>query len=249
MSLIDDIIEGEIVFPRRFANAERRGFGVCYYTPNIPDSHIGNHAHILEPCEIKEAVDEIEDFYRTQNITPRIDHYSRPGQGCGKQLREILKERGYQFVSEEYLFYIHRRSSQIKSVAGISIRRVQEPLPELLAMVEQTENERSMKVLRNSLQCPDFYLLVGFVDDKPVSIAGLEQYGPIGRVDEVRTAKPARGKGYCSAVMDELIRYHRQVFGGELCLCTDNPAAARIYKKAGFEKIDGEIESWSAWLD
>ena len=249
MSLIDDIIEAETTCFARFANVEKRDFGLLYYTPDIPDSHDGNHAHILQPCDLNKAVDEIEDFYRTRNITPRIDHYSRPDQGLSKQLREILKDRGYQFVGEEYLFYVHRQPSQVKPVDGISIRRVEEPLPALLAMVEQTENQRAMKVTRRSIQCPDFHLLVGFVDNQPVSMAGVEQPGPVGRVDEVLTAKPARGKGYCSAVMDELVRYHSRVFGGELSLYTDNPVAARIYEKAGFEKLEGEVEFWSAWLE
>ena len=249
MSLIDDIIECETVFPQRFANVERRGFGLLYYTPEIPNSYDGNHALILRPCDINEAVTEIGDFYRTKNLTPRIDHYFKPDQDISKQLREILKERSYQFEGHEQLFYVHRRPSQIKSTAEISIRRVQEPMDELLEMIEQAENQREMKVVRRSLECTDFHLLVGFVDDKPVSIAGLEQPGPVGRLDHVLTAKPVRGKGYCSAVIDELVRYHSRVFGGDLSLFTDNPTAAPIYEKAGFVKLDGKIEFWSAWLD
>ncbi len=249
MSLIDDIIEGEIGFTQRFANVEKRDYGLIYYTCDIPDSHDGNHAHILHPCDINEALADIESFYRTKNLNPRINHYSKPGEGFGKDLRAALQARGYEFGDHDNQFLVHRRPSQIKPAAELSIRRVAEPLPELLAIVEQAKNQRAMKVIRRSLECPDFHLLVGFVDNQPVSMAGVEQPGPVGRVDEVLTAKPARGKGYCSAVMDELVRYHSRVFEGELCLYTDNPVAARIYEKAGFVKIDGTIESWSAWLE
>ncbi len=249
MSLIDDIIEAETTFFTRFANVERRDYGLIYYTQDIPDSHDGNHAHILQPCDINEAVADIEDFYRTKNLTPRINHYSKPGEGFGKDLRAALQARGYEFGDHDNQFLVHRRPSQIKPAAELSIRRVQEPLPELLAMVEQAENQRALRVIRRSLECPGFHLLVGFIDGRPVSMAAVEQPGPVSRVDDVLTAKPFRGKGYCSAVIDELVRYHSREFGGELCLYTSNPTAARIYEKAGFVKIDGTIESWSAWLD
>ena len=246
---IDDIIECETVFPQRFAGVEKRDFGLLFYTPDIPDSHDGNHAHILRPCDIGEAVAEIESFYQTRNITPRINHLSKPGHGCGKQLRDTLEARGYKLVGQDNLFYVHRLPSQIKPTAKLSIRRVAEPLQDLMEMITQTNCERAMKVISKSLAWDDYHLLVGFLDEKLVSIAALERSGQISRVDDVMTHPAFRSKGYCRAVIDELIRYHSRVFGGDLSLFTDNPTAAPIYEKAGFVKLDGKIEFWSAWLD
>lgn len=246
MSLIDDIIQGEIVFPRRFANVEERDYGLLYHTAEIRDSHDGNHACILHPQDVAEAVADAEDFYRTKGLAPRVNHLSRPGEGDA--LRTALQAAGYQFGDYGTCFHIHRRASRIRPGAELSIRRVQSPLPDLLSMVEQSGSTRGMKVLRRSLDCPDFHLLVGFLDGRAVAMASVERAGPVARVDHVLTHKPCRERGYCRAVIDELVRYHRRVLGGVLCLYTDNPTAARIYEEAGFERLDDAIECWSAWL-
>ncbi len=246
MNLIDDIIQGEIVFQRRFANVEERDYGLLYYTPEIPDSHDGNHACILHAQDITEAVADAGNFYRTKGLAPRMYHFSQPGGGYS--LRQALQAAGYQFGDHDDLLYVHRRASRITPNPELSIQRVQSPLPELLSMIEQSNSLRAMKVVRRSLECPDFHLLVGFMNGQPVTMAAVERAGPVARVDEVLTHKPCRGRGYSRAVINELVRYHSRVLGGVLCLCTDNPTAARIYEEAGFEKLDGTVECWSAWL-
>ena len=244
--MIDDIIQGEIVFPRKFANVEERDYGVLYYAPDIPDSHDGNHAHILCPRDVAGAVADAQDFYRARGLTPRVNHLCQPG--GGDSLRTALQAAGYQFEDQHQVFYVHRGASRITPNAELSIQRVQSPLPELLSMIELSDGVRAMKVVRRSLECPDYHLLVGFLNGQPIAMAAVERAGPAVRVDAVLTHKPCRGKGYCRAVIDELVRYHSRVLGGVLCLYTDNPTAARIYEEAGFEKLDGTIECWSAWL-
>ena len=246
MGLIDEIIQGEIVSPRGFANVQERDYGLLYYTTDIPDSYDGNHACILHPRDIKEAVADAEGFYRTKGLVPRVYHISQPG--GGRRLRAALQAAGYQFEDQDNLFYVHRRASRIVPNAELSVRRVQSPLPELLSIFEQSDGVRAMKVIRRSLECPDFHLLVGFLDGRPVAMAAVERAGPVACVDDVLTHKPCRGRGYCRAVINELVRYHSRVVGGVLYLYTDNPTAARIYEEAGFEKLQGAIECWSAWL-
>ncbi len=245
MGLIDDIIEGEILFPRRFANVEQRDYGLLYYTTEIPDSHDGNHAHILHPCDPAVAIADIEDFYRPKGLTPRVYYLSRPGRG--HELRAVLQTAGYEFGDHNNLFYVHRKTSRIATDTELFIRRVQSASEDLLSMIEQTNGARATKVIRRSLECSNYHLLAGFLDDRPVTIAAVEQAGQISRVDDVMTHKAFRGKGYCRAVIDELVRYHSRELGGTLNLYTDNPTAARIYEEAGFEKLDGMIECWSAW--
>ena len=247
MNLIDEIIHHEIVFPRRFANVQERDYGFLYHTAEIPDSYDGNHACILHPQDVKEAVADAEGFYRTKGLVPRVYHISQLG--GGDSLRAALQAAGYQFEDQDNLFYVHRRASRIVPSAELSVQRVQSSLPELLSMIEQSNGVRAMEVVRRSLECPDFHLLVGFLDGLPVAMAAVERLGAVARVDDVLTHKPFRGRGYCRAVIDELVRYHSRVLAGFLCLYTDNPIAARIYEEAGFEKLEGAIECWSAWLD
>jgi len=247
MGLIDDIIQGEIVFPRRFASVEERDYGLLYHVAEIPDSHDGNHACILHPRDVTEAVADVRDFYRAKGLTPRVYHLSPPGEG--RELREALLAAGFRVTEGTDRFYVHRGPSRIQPTGELTVRRVQSPLPELLEMVGQSDSAREMNVVRLSLRCPDYHLLVGLLGDRPVATASVERAGPVWRVDTVMTHKPSRGKGYCRAVIHELVRYHGHVLGGVLCLYADNPTAVRIYEEAGFEQIDAPLESWSAWQD
>ncbi len=247
MALTDDIIEGEVRFPRRFACVEPRDYGLLYHTPEIPDSHDGNHACILHARDIPAAIADVEDFYCAKGLKPRVKHHCRAGEG--QTLRAALQAAGYQVWDEDQrrtTFYVRRRPSRIRPNPELAIHRVRTASPELLAMVAQSNCERAAKVIRRSLQCPDYHLLVGFLDGRPVAKAAVEPAGPACRVDNVLTHKPFRGRGYCRALMHELVAYHARVLGGVLNLYTDNPIAAHIYEEAGFVPLDEPIEFWSA---
>ena len=247
MGLVQDIIQGEIVFPRSFADVEERDYGLLYHTAEIPDSHDGNHACILHPRDTAAAIADVQDFYRRRGLAPRVYHLSQQGDGGG--LRLALLAAGFRFGEQAIEFYVHHRPSCITPNAELTIQRVRSPLPELLAMIEQSDNRRAMNVVHRSLACPDFHLLVGFLNGQPVTMAAVERAGPVARVESVLTHKPYRGKGYARAMIHELVRYHSRVLGGTLCLYTDNPTAARIYEEAGFEKLGVPLECWSAWQD
>ena len=247
MGLVQDIIQGEIVFPRIFADVEERSYGLLYHTADIPDSHDGNHACILHPRDAVAVIADVQGFYRGKGLAPRVYHFSQQGDGDG--LRAALQAAGFQFGDYANQFYVHHRPSSITPSAELTIQRVQSPLPELLAMIEESDNRRAMNVVRRSLACPDYHLLVGFLDNQPVTMAAVERAGRVSRVDDVLTHKPFRGKGYARALIHELVRYHSRVLGGALCLYTGNPTAARIYEEVGFEKLGVPLESWSAWQD
>ena len=109
-------------------------------------------------------------------------------------------------------------------------------------MAEQSGNTRGMKVLRRSLDWPDFHLLVGFLDGRAVAMASVERAGPVARVDHVLTHRPCRPTGYCRAVIDELVRYHRRVLGE-----VSNPVTSGLEPRLE-PRLDDAIECWSAWL-
>ena len=81
MSLVADIIQSEINFPRSFTNVEERAYGLLYHNVEIPDSYDSNHAWILQTDDLKSAVADMEAFYERQELVPRVYHLSRPGEG------------------------------------------------------------------------------------------------------------------------------------------------------------------------
>ena len=120
MSLVEDIIESEILFPRRFADVEERDYGILYHTSEIPDSHDGNHAHILRPQDCAAAGSDVEEFYRSRGLSPRVYHHSRAGEG--RQLRAALQAAGFRFYDQENQYYVHTQPSRIVPCAELAIK-------------------------------------------------------------------------------------------------------------------------------
>ncbi len=249
MGLVEDIIQGEALFARRFANVEERQYGLLYHLAEIPDSHDGNRAIILRPNNAAATIADIRSFYRGKGLVPRVLAYPVPQEAGWDEIRVELLAAGFHFVVSGSQCYVHRRPSRINPVRELTIQRVQSPSPELLTMIEQSDSTWGMNVVRRSLAWPDYHLLVGFLDGRPVTMAAVERTGPVSAVDDVVTHTPFRGRGYARAMMHELVRYHSNVLGGTLYLRTDNPTAARIYEEAGFAQLDVAPQRWRAWQD
>ncbi len=77
MDLVASIIQGEVEFPSRFSNVERRPYGVLYHNVEIPDSHDSNHAWILRMQDLKAEIADIVSFYRARQLTPRVNQLCR----------------------------------------------------------------------------------------------------------------------------------------------------------------------------
>ncbi len=247
MSLIDDIIQGEIDFPRAFANVEERPYGLLYHNVEIPDSHDSNHAWILRAQHLKPVLVDMESFYRSRGLVPRVYHLCEPG--GGENLRRALLKAGFVVRDHSSQFFVLRGQSQIQPSDEIVIRCVQSASPELLTMVEQSDSPRAMKVVRRRLGSPDYHLLVGFLQAQPVTMGSLAPAGAFSRVDDVLTHVPCRRRGYARTLIHQLVHYHTQNLRNMLSLYTDNPTAARIYQEAGFEEVDVPLESWGAWRE
>lgn len=71
-----------------------------------------------------------------------------------------------------------------------------------------------------------------------VSIAGTSAAsGQSAMVVSVATRKECRGKGYASRVIMSLCKANLEEGRQFLCLCYDNPAAGRIYRRLGFRPV------------
>jgi predicted GNAT family acetyltransferase len=106
--------------------------------------------------------------------------------------------------------------------------------------------EWSTKALQRHLLSDRLHHFVGFLDDKPVTMASLNIGDGLSNVDRVKTHKDHREKGYSSALISHLIHYHASVSKNPLYLLADNPIAIHMYKNAGFIDIEHSMTSWTA---
>lgn len=248
MSLIDDIIRGEIEFPRDFTNLEVRPWGRIYHNMEIADSWDSNHARILhtDGRALSDIIAEMVEFYRCRRLTPRVYHHARPGQG--EALRSALAAAGFVFADVQDTFFVHRRASAIVPRKDVEIRRMRAVSAELAEMIERSDGLRHRRVAQRRIGLANMHFHVVFTGGRPVAMASLNDVGWVTQVDDVLTDIACRGQEFCSAAIHHLVQYHAANLSNPLTLYTDNSVAERIYRKAGFDRLEEPLECWSAWL-
>lgn len=81
----------------------------------------------------------------------------------------------------------------------------------------------------------EFFLARANSDPGVVGVGGVEQYGADGLLRSVAVAEPHRGRGYGTALCDELERYARERGVERLYLLTTTAAA--FFERRGYETV------------
>jgi ribosomal protein S18 acetylase RimI-like enzyme len=246
MDLVRKIIRAEAAFPRSFANAEDRPWGVMYHNVDIADSHDSNHAWMFggDPDAV---VAEMEGFYCQKGLTPRVHRMSVAGET--DRCRATLQRRGFTFGPHAARLFVHKSASRVQGSAGVEVRRAGEADGSLLGMVERSSGPRMRKVIERRVRASGYHLLVGYLGGQAVTMGSLESIGELARVDDVLTDVHHRGRGFGRALTEALVRYHAEHMGNTLYLYADHPTAIRMYIEAGFEEIRAAPVTYSAWKE
>jgi ribosomal protein S18 acetylase RimI-like enzyme len=131
----------------------------------------------------------------------------------------------------------------------LQIQRVEVIDPGIEELIHsEDEGDWTINVLKRHICDEDFYLFVGVVDGKPVTIVSLKVMDGYSRVDDMVTHAQYRGHGYGRSIVHHLVNYHPQVSKNQLYLYADNPIALRMYQDAGFVPAFA-LSCWVAWKD
>ena len=66
------MLETELRFPQRFTNMVQRNYGLIFFNEGNKRSYDSNHALILDLIGVESSVRDIESFYKSKGINPRI---------------------------------------------------------------------------------------------------------------------------------------------------------------------------------
>jgi GNAT superfamily N-acetyltransferase len=250
-------IRAEVEFPRDWVtHVVERPWGVLYHTPEIPDSHDGNHAHIVSTDDPAAALREVTDCYTARGVTPRIYHFSEPGEPISAALRAAATAQGFVFYGTDAArnptrYFVHEgpAAEPPPCPSGLEIRRVEAPSPALAEMIESSDGPRSRKVVERRLAGPAYHLLGAFRGNTPVGIASLQQLASLVRVDDVLTSPAHRGMGIGRTLIQHMVAYHARRLTGPIWLYAENPIAIRAYLSAGFVEVLPKFDFWSAWRE
>lgn len=249
MLRLDKLVACEIAFPQAFSYLTERTYGLLFHNLSNAESHDSNHAVILDTEHADQAVDNILDFYRGLELTPRIYQGFLPDEA--EVLWPILRAKGFRVEMREDRFFERRGPCTIPPARSVEIRRMREVTPALADLIRSGEGgDWTAKVLERHLRSENLHLLAAFAGGKPVSMGSLEVFPAAGvaRIDNVLTHPNHRRKGYARAIIHDLVE--RCVRPGSCSQYTyaSDPTAIRIYKQAGFVDAGFELPLWTAWV-
>ena len=239
------MIDTELHFAQRFTSMATKDWGLLFWNEGNKTSHDSNHAIIIEHLGVEATLKEICSFYKGKGITPRI--YPSLKAGELEALKPHLENHGFSIETYPTKYYLHQNESKVNPASGIYFERLVKVDDMLMDMIiAGGGGEWTIKVVQRHLLHPSYHLMGGFVDDNLVCVASVSTFGGYSRVDDVMTHPFYRGKGYSSALIDHLVKYHKGISDNFLYLYTTIPEAGRIYEKAGFVEIPDSFEGWTA---
>lgn len=238
----------EILFPASFSEMCQKPYGILYYNSGNPRSHDCNHGVFLDfNINLERAVDDLITFYRLRSLIPRVYPSFAPGER--EKLLPVLARYGFEFKRMETRLYLQQRASCIMPRVRLHLKRVKKMDPQVCDIINADDGGNwNVEVINKQLHLENTHLLVGYSGDKTVCTAVLHVREGFSRLDDVITRINYRGKGYGRAFIKAILDYHEQVVPGNyLYLWASNPTAIRIYREAGFERLENEVSPWNAW--
>lgn len=239
------MLETELRFPQRFTNMVQRNYGFIFYNEGNKRSYDSNHAVITDLIGVESSVRDIESFFKSKGINPRIYNAYIPGEL--DKLRPSFANNGFTLQIMPDKFFIHDQPSKHTPVSGLRIQRVKNLTIDLMeAIALEFGGDFTIRVAERHLHHPSYHLLCGYLNDEVVSLASVGIFAGYSRVDDVYTRAAFRGRGFAGGILHYLIDYHRQISSNHLYLYSASPESIRVYQKAGFSEVVPGYESWMA---
>jgi GNAT superfamily N-acetyltransferase len=243
--LVDKIIEFENHYAEVQSAVIQKPYGKIFYDKSNPLSYDSNHAMIREDSDLEFAFNDIVNFYRSLDLTPRVYTFT----GNKSAVGQFLESKGFDKSTEEVCFFVQKNKKIINIPKTIDIKRINhidETIFELLSS-DTEQGEWGYKALIKSIGKENFYLFGGYEDGKLVCIASLYRMNDISRVNDVFTRNDKRGNGYGSQLINFMTDFNEKTLKTISYLYANNPHAIHVYKKAGYVEMNAIIRG-CYWL-
>ena len=243
MKYSEKITQFEKYSPIKYLEHELTSWGRMLCDIENEDSYTSNFAVIYKNENIDEIIKEIEEYYDSRYIVPKI--FNRYGSVELDILKPYFIKHGYAIREFDMEFMVlDEESIKNKIDDKYEIKIISSVLEgkEYNLAVEQDNGETyGVKLLSKQLASGNDMFFAYDEFKNPVSMALAEKYNDVVYISDVYTTPSSRRKGYGIAVVNSIIQHYDNSL---IYLYTDNPEAASIYRKLGFS---GErISSWWA---
>lgn len=236
---------------KEFASFAERDYGTLYYNLENTISYDSNHALIYDYSDLEAALDDIEQFYSEKGLVPRIFQANRHDEE--ELLWPLLRERGYVIEDMPDLkFYCLAAGaeSSLQSSEQLLEFKINPLLTDDIKEVFRLDdggdwNIKKFDFIKGNEK---FKLLCGFTEEGvAVAVANIRQNSEVAVLEDVITHPDHRKKGYGSALIDFICRYHREESTIPLTLFAEEEGAIRIYERFGFRELPFPYKSWTSY--
>nr|WP_312580164.1 GNAT family N-acetyltransferase [Sedimentibacter sp.] len=243
MEISEQIAQLEKNSPIRYLDYHLTSWGRMYSDIDNKESYTSNYAVIDKNENIDDIIKEIEEYYNSKNIIPKILY--RQGSLGLDVLRPYYEKYGYSIRKFDIdLMILNMDDSINNKIKECEIKSVSHTLEgqEYNLAVEQDGGETyGIKLLNKQIGAGNNMFFAYDEAGSPVSMALAEKYNNSVYISNVYTTPLYRRQGYGMTVIDFIISHYK---GSFMYLYTHNPEAASIYRKLGFS---GEtFKSWWA---
>jgi len=245
---LNRMIDTELHFPQRFASMLTKNYGLIFFNEGNKASHDSNHAVITDTIGAESSLRDIEFFYKSKGIAPRL-YPSLKGNDLEK-LAPALEHHEFIVEKKETQYFLHDHPSALRPSPDLKIERIHKLDIDIMETIAiEFGGDWTIKVVERHLLHPSYHLLGGFVQGELASLASVSIFAGYSRVDDVFTRDKFRGRGYAGSMIHYLVNYHSGIISNFLYLWSDNPAAIKIYEKAGFSKVPSDYHYWIAYKE
>lgn len=243
MDILDKIVQLEKYSPMSYLDYKLTSWGRMFCDIDNKESYISNYAVIDSGEDINAIIIEVEEFYNSRNIIPKI-FYRHDSLELDK-LRPYFVKYGYsirEFDLELMILDLNVIKNKIVDEFEINIKRHLLDGPEYYLAIEQDEGETyGVRLLNKQIESGNNMFFAYDELKNPVSMALAEKYNDVVYISNVYTTPSKRQKGYGTAVVNALISHYKNSL---IYLHTNNPDAASVYRKLGFSSET--LKSWWA---
>ena len=246
--IIEQIIHMEINFCALFSGETVTDFGKMFCNPDNPLSWDSNHAVITaRKADHAEVIRQVEAFYRSREMVPRIYYSFLPGENS---LLDLLKQQQWQIHDMDYTFYTHSpgcRITEMDCAGFVPLTAYCQEIEDFILSDPLYGGVWNANVIRICLEKKNITAFGLRDSGKLVGLYQFHNANGVTRINNVLVHHALRGKGFGKRLAQHFIFRHYTDHPNDLLyLAASNPVAKHIYQQYGFSPIPMPGSSWNA---
>jgi N-acetylglutamate synthase-like GNAT family acetyltransferase len=248
--LLKKVLELDIAYLDTFTNRINRDWGYLFYNEAQPSYYDANHAQIVDvPAKPKAIIEEVIQFYKNKNLSPRFYIYDPENQTNLLQELPIYGFKYEELISPVQIWTkeIHEHQSNDKvTIEVVSEANFQEALEIECNITEFGGREVREKAFPEEFKHPAYTHYLLRYDGVACSRACIFEHNGLARMESVATLEAYRGKGLIGELILHIQKEVQKRGIQHLWVFPINERVEKVYARYGFNTV-GKFKTGHAY--